>query len=45
MESPEMNPRAAAESPQTAEQLAASILQNEQRIAEIMGNIRKLLAK
>ena len=27
------------------EQLAASILQKEQRIAEIMGNIRKLLAK
>ena len=27
------------------EQLAASILQKEQRIAEIMGNIQKLLAK
>lgn len=27
------------------EQLAASILQKEQRIAEIMGNIRTLLAK
>ena len=27
------------------EQLAASILQKEQRIAEIMGNIRNLLAK
>ncbi len=27
------------------EQLAASILKKEQRIAEIMGNIQKLLAK
>src|SRR5262249_29872653 len=27
------------------EQLVASIIQKEQRIAEIMGNIRKLLAK
>jgi type I restriction enzyme M protein len=27
------------------DQLAASILQKEQRIAEIMGNVRKLLAK
>ena len=27
------------------QQLAASILQKEQRIAEIMGNIRNLLAK
>jgi hypothetical protein len=27
------------------EQLAASILQKEQRIGEIMGNIQKLLSK
>jgi hypothetical protein len=37
--------RSSARSPMPPAQLAADILKKEQRIAEIMGNIQKLLAK